>query len=673
MKKTTAMKRVFAVMCAAVLSSFVLAGSAFAATVHGADCHNAGSELESGMVDVLNVDGSAGEKIFLTVKHNGDVIAKNLPYTIGENASANDASTWNGQATLDISNLDLGALDGSYTIEAYSSRAGGDALYAGALYGVYADLPNGTSKLIGTRTVNDAEAASRAYQPPETLFVNGTSYRLAGEAQGTGALHFAYEQYDEATSVDGVVKYTDATGLVIASTKIPGLAYGEEREVGIPQVVTAEDGALYRPVFFSNSVTAVNPGATSFNIYCAQMSAADQTLSGFYLATIQMVDQDGNVIATDSVDVTGDFLYTCPTEIYKNEVVGSTGETAVVTYKIDGEPVLRLSAANDNVENHAKTITVSYTAQPLDAAEVAVTFNLLDGSKRINDKDRFLGSKQVIANEATPTAVPDDTIEANGTTYHVAGTAADYAYTLRSGATPVIDVYYLPEGYEAPGAYDVTVNYVNFLTGDVVESHSYASDTGENARILIDTPAELSANGVDYVRLAGQEEAIQHSYYSGIASYTVYYRDVNDTLSSGVVINTIRVVYVDGTAAGGDAGVAAGATATGAGGGVATLADGATALALNAGRTYNVFAGAEGNGTLTNEAGVNSNTERIEDSETPLASGIDTGATSSAASSFTSTLSAWALPAGIAAVLLIAAVIALITIRRRKNDDMYEM
>ena len=40
---------------------------------------------------------------------------------------------------------------------------------------------------------------------------------------------------------------------------------------------------------------------------------------------------------------------------------------------------------------------------------------------------------------------------------------------------------------------------MNFLTGTTVESHTYTTDPGENARILIESPETFSADGVDYV------------------------------------------------------------------------------------------------------------------------------------------------------------------------------
>jgi len=679
MSKMKAAKKALAMGCVALMASFAFTATAFAATVHGADYHSTGSALESGQINVLGVDGSAGETVFLTVKSGNTVLAKNRPYTIGKDSEAGESGEWAGVATLDVSALNPNALDGTYTIEAYADRADSDLLYSGAIYGVFADLPDGTSKLIGTRTVNASEAAERAFEPEETLFVDNKNYKLAADQKKTGAgvLNFTYDAYDQATSVDGVIKYTNAAGEVVASTKIPGLAYGEERSVEVPNVVVADNGDMYRTVFFNNEVVASNPGRTSYSIYCTQMSEASKTLAGYYVATIQMVDEAGNVIANDSVNVTGDFVYTAPEIIYKT--VTENGEQAVITYRIDGSPTINLSAANDGVVSRERTITVKYTADPRDASEVEVVFNLYDGSKSKAKKEkRSLGTKKVVCTDENSPVMPDEQLEVNGVKYNLVGSPSDYAYTLHNGELPSISVYYVPEGFVIREAYDVTVNYVNFLTGEVVESHSYTSDPYENARISISTPETFSNGGVDYVRLAGQEADIQHSYYSDIPSYTVYYRDKNDTLSSDVVINNIRVVYADGTTEGGEATDAAGnvietdagTTAGGADADAGAAAGGAQAMQLNDESTYNVFDGA-GNATMTNESGVDSNTERIEDSETPLASGFDRGGTSSAASSLMQS-SAWIIPLAIAVVVVIAAVVVLMTIRRRKNEETNE-
>ena len=75
-----------------------------------------------------------------------------------------------------------------------------------------------------------------------------------------------------------------------------------------------------------------------------------------------------------------------------------------------------------------------------------------------------------------------------------------------------------------------------------------------------------------YVRLAGQETAIRHAYFSPARTYTIYYRDVNDELSAQIticrtqIVDTERVVTVPGTTVMTAAPVAAAPAAEGAAG-----------------------------------------------------------------------------------------------------------
>lgn len=679
MKAKRAMTRMLAVLALASAAALALAGSALAVQVQGADYYGTGNELESGEVDVLNVGGGQGDTVFLSVERGGRLIAKNIPYALGEGITQGYGDNWTGVVTLDISGYDTSQLDGTYVIKAYSDRSDGELLYSGVIYGVYADLPDGTSRLIGTRTVSADEDASRTFVPSETLYAGGQTYKLAGAATGTGALHFPYEAYDEATTVDGVIKYVDMAGNVLTTTKIAGIPFEGEREVEIPSAIRADNGDMYRTVFFKSSVMATNPGQTSFTITCSKMSDADKTASNYYVATIKMVDENGAVIATDTVSVTGNFIYTAPTNIYKN-VVGANG-TSVKAYEIVGSPTVSLSASSDGVQGMSDVIEVPYKTVAADEKEVAVTFNLIDGSKRVGESGRTIGVETLTVTADEPTAMPQATVQSgDGEAYNIVGEPADYAYAFGSGAVPVVNVYYTPEGYQPPGAYDVTVNYVNFLTNEVVESATYSSDPNATGADVFQVPATFTKDGIEYVRLDGQGDTIEHSYYSGIASYTVYYRDVNDTLTAGTVINTIRVVYRDGgtatvgtgaaaPAAGTDAtaegGAAADAGAAGAGAG-AGVAD-AVALQLDDSRTYNVLDGDGNNSTLTNEEGIDSNTERIADDENPLASGLpgsdkDNGTLGGALSS------PWVI-VGIVAAVVIALAVALLAIKRRKAED----
>lgn len=647
---------------------FMMVGTAYAApTVTGADYHATGSAVEAGEIDVLNVAGATGETVFVSVSRNGSEIAKYIPYTLGEGNTKGSGDNWTGVVTLDISTFDTSALDGSYTVSAYATRAGGAPIYEGALYGVYAQLSDGTVKLIGTRTIGTSDAADRTFTPNDTIYSNGMTYKLVGAAQGEGSLVFPYEAYDEATTVDGVIRYVDSAGETVTTQKIPGLVYGESRDVSIPSVVEGDNGDLYRTVYFRDTLNAVNPGATSFVVTCAKMSDSEKAASNFYVATIQLVDENDRVIATDTVNVTGVYRYTAPSTIYKTETVDETyGEQAVITYNLVDEATVTLDPAKDGVTTHARTVKVRYQSVPPDPPTIDVTYNLIDGTKRANDPERIIGTVVKHLDSENPTAVPDLEVETESGRYLLAGDQGDYAYFLRSGKVPVVNVYYTPEGYTPPGPYEVTVSYVNFLTGDVVGSQSVTSSPDENAAVTIETPETFSADGVDYVRLDGQDEPITHSYYSGITSYTVYYRDKNDTLTSGTVINRIQVVYtdnvvtVDGSTT--DESTDDGTSST-------VSSEVSNALQLNGSRTYNVLDGEGNNATLTNEEGVDSNTERIEEEENPLAAGLDGTATDVAsARGFIQALPAWVIPACVIAAVALGAIVIAVVIRRRKRD-----
>ena len=291
-----AAKRTLAMVCAIIATTFALTGTAFAATVHGADFSESGSTLSSGSIDALNIDGKAGETVWLNVTYKGRPIGKNIPYVIGKDAAAGDETTWAGIATLKIDTLDLSKLDGSYVINASVKREGQqgqELLYSGKLYGVYADLSDGTQKLIGTRTIGAGEE-DRNFTAPTMVYDNGSTFKLVGSKNEKGVLHFQYEEYNEATTVDGVINYLDAEGNLVAKTDIPGISYGKEVTVDVPSVVVADNGDLYRTVFFKDTVTAKNPGGVSFSIRCTKITEADKALAGYYVATIKMVERLGH-------------------------------------------------------------------------------------------------------------------------------------------------------------------------------------------------------------------------------------------------------------------------------------------------------------------------------------------------------------------------------------------
>ena len=639
---------------------------------------------ETVQVDTLVLSGVPGDTVFLTVKDDGKVVAKNLPHVIGEGDNqTGDASDGESADVFELeipqANVEDRLSKGAYSVEAYESRTGGSPLYSGTVWGVYAQLKNGD---ITTRQLIGAVTGATAFNAPDKLYANGVSYKLVSAnpqtASGSGVLEFEYESYDESTTVDGVVKYVDAAGNALTSTAIPGIPYDEGGEgvtVKIPAAIIA-NGKVYRTIYHSDSVTAKNPGQSTFVVPCAPLSDAASDAAGHYLAVINFVADD-ETIATDTVNVTGTYYYNAPTTIYKTETVD--GDQRVKTYRIQGKSLQILEPSTDpaivDPTTHTRVVNVPYEADELEPAEVKVTFNLIDGQKRASSGDapRLLGTETVKVSAQNPTVQPKPQITVDGKTYNLAGSAESYTYTYGSGEVPVVNAYYVPDGYQPPEAYTVTVNYVNCVTGETVASGTFTSSPDELSDMRIETPERFVESGVTYVRLAGQEAPIAHSFWSHNDTYTVYYRDENDTLTTGTTITHVRVVYDDVVTTTTTTTTTTGRTtttgttgATGAAGATGGTT-GAGATATNPGQmrttgTYDVNDGT-GNRRITNERGADTNTERIADDQTPLAQ--DAGEAPAAAQD-------GGLLIGLIAALIVAAIGLLVWLllkRRREDED----
>ena len=161
------------------------------------------------------------------------------------------------------------------------------------------------------------------------------------------------------------------------------------------------------------------------------------------------------------------------------------------------------------------------------------------------------------------------------------------------------------------------------------------------------------------MRLKGQEAGIQHGYYTMFRTYTVWYRDINNSLLADVVVNPLTYTISEGGTtrtdlAGANAGTSGSGTAAG-------TAAGGTTVNLGAGGGQNVLTDANGQGAAALDGeGQDANSERIDDNETPLASGTE---------SERSLVSSPAAIAGIVAAALLAVLIAFLLVRRRRKQD----
>lgn len=629
------MKRLGAVLCLAMAAALTCAATAFAAEVTVSDAQTILTESDAAKgaeINVLYLAGEAGETVYLNVMDDGNTLARWKAHVLGENGQAGEDVVDSFGIVPDAPIDEAKLKDGSYVVEVWTQR-GGDKLYSGTVYGVWARLQGSGSSdgnsastlLIGTRTASDAGGYS--FVAPTVVYKGSQPYKLAGstpEMDG-GAAYYDYEPYDAASTVDGIVNFIDASGAVLKTETIPGIPADGTATYDVPATITA-NGKRYRTMSAFDTLTASNPDRVSFTVLCSYVGGAP------YVAHIQMVDEAGTVLALDTLNVDGIYSYTAPSAIYQTEDVD--GEERAVTYELQDGAVVQFDATADmpDVVDGARTVTFHYARQAPDAGEVQVTYYQLDGQENPDVADRLLATQSVTVTKDDPTAEPAESVKFNGITYKLAGNASDYRYTYGSGKIPVINVYYVPENYQNPVPYTVTVSYVDIATGRVVDSATHDS-TADPATISLDSPESFAKGGTNYVRLRGQDTAIEHNFYSNAKDYTVYYRDRDNDAYADTVITRTRVVYQGTTGTAGTTTTTTATTTTNAAAGTTGATDatgtpgenaaGARSDAsMNPTTPYSTIGG-DGNGTTVTPNGSDTNTERIGDDETALASGND--------------------------------------------------
>ena len=245
---------------------------------------------------------------------------------------------------------------------------------------------------------------------------------------------------------------------------------------------------------------------------------------------------------------------------------------------------------------------------------------------------------------------------------------APYSFFYGSNANTETNIYYVPKG-EKPVAnpYTITIQYRNAADRSLIESHTYTVSPNDLKDTVYTSPERFTSGATTYVRLKGQEAGIQHGYYTMFRTYTVWYRDINNSLLADVVVNPLTYATVDnGTTTRNGAGAATGAA--GAGAGATDAAGDGTTICLVAGTGQNVLAGADGQGgAALNGDGQDANSERIGDNETPLAA--DAGANGQAGDETASPW--WTNPAAIAGLVgacLVAALLLFLLMRCRKQQ-----
>lgn len=637
--------------CAASLGLGLLCvpTSALALSVTGNDCY---ALVQSGTsIDVLSVDGSVGDTVYCSVTKDGRLFADHLAYTL-----SNDGLASSDGGVTGIVSADFGAIDpsASYEISAYSDFDEHALLYRGRVEPVYAELDGVAGKrLIAWRTIGSEQ---RAFAAPKTISYGSDTYELDGGCAASSVYRYKV-QNDGHEAESGSITYVDDSGERLLVQGIGDVAWGEHRSVEVPQIIKADNGGYYRTVFFNKTLDAANPGQRDFTVRCKKVSDGLAGKQGFYTAKIRMVDEQGNVLACDSVSVAGDVIYANPPALYKD----ADRDGVIEAYELDGDATLSLAPGDEGVQDGQRSFDVRYRrVQGKTYWQIVKIDATQEGSGRV------LGMERVEVGPSNGASCPAsyyaDNMDVDGKTWSPVN-GSDFSYVWGQSG-PVTYVYYAPRGTKVDRSdRAVTVRYVDVATGEQIgeDNRTLSADMRED--VVIDTPASLTVGPKSYVRLDGQEGGVRTGYYTPGSTYTVYYRDVNDSASQRTVITNVLFDFVPGRTTYVDLGTERDGTREDTSDQRSASLRDAVTTGVPAGQQLSTVDNGFGEPTIVNGEGDDLNTVRIDDNETPLASG--------GAGTWAAETPLWekclAAIAGAAALALV--IVAVLRRRRRRAED----
>lgn len=606
----------------------------------------------------------------------------------------------------------------TYIVKVFDAKRGGDPLYAGTICPIYAKLVNDPAvpsedewKVLGIRTIdpeNDKFAetvgAGASYYKNLTgdtpIVFQSTATTEAGEpkaevqdAASGKRLVVTYNQV-EADAISGAVKYVDVDGNIIDTEIVENLGAGKEvaiKKSFFFKTTTDEAGQetthYYRVIQrLAGSTVMLTPEQATKQIRVMEVK---NTEAGAYQVTINYVDDNGNTLWTDSVDVKGKgYQYTLPNSFSMSAAANTDSGTVTDRDKTQwGVNYYTLASCSitDNPTNTNEAISAQ-SVQPVEeipvisleagkfpnGRTVTAVYASQETTKKINLTVMEINGEtgaliDKVQYEVTPTQSATYTPQAKNGLVPWSGNMDPITYKwedLQKGTDVLQYVYYVPEGYVPGDTYDITVQYMNIANSQILRSETITVDPETNDFVNILGEERFSLGDDTYVRLAGQETAIRHAYFSPARTYTIYYRDVNDELSSQItirrtqIIDTERVVTVPGTTVMTAAPVAAAVPA-------ATPADAAAPATVDAGVGTGDAAAVinDDDNPLATLGGQDTGTERaIVDDENPLYSGLAQDVATSG--------SGMALTVATGAVVLVAAGLGLYWwMRRRKKNE----
>lgn len=666
-KRITALLLVFSLAALLSLSAFAEDASttadpsvgAGASDATGSEAGSAGTTAQGGVTIAgevyygtdyvqFDINGGNATNLFYDVLYGGKTVYQHVHYT-PDGSGVNSVGIDLEDDYSDVT---------QYSIRVYTGRGANDSntVATATMAGIYARL-NGDPEqdvLIGS-VVNGTDAGKIV--PPPTYYNQGTDYNLSGDMKYDETARKYYAEYKPyvPTPLDGSITYVDNQGNILKTDTIvnitPDHTGDTPKEVVLVDRFLVQDGE--QDLYYYPTVQIVKAdyyGQIDFVVLCNAYASTEGETG---LVKIHYTS-GGEDILVDEVNLTTTtYLYTVPDSFVQIE----SGKATQYKLKDDGNQLNEYHQLVLVPGRAERDYCFEYEAT---AADEAVTWNLILMDGTTNTR---LGAE-------TMDVQPGETVEFDAAAHAPAGyvpSQETYTYTY-GGENLVQYVYYTPDGYVPTESYTVTLQFVNIADGAVLQSESVMVNPGADTEITC--PAEFTAGDNTYVRLGGQSDTYRHSYYSPKRTYTIYYRDVNDTLYANTIITNIETVTTERTETGvtyvEDVTTVTGGTVTGpayatgpaAGTGITGITDDTTGM--------NQAVNEEGQGLAQERE------EQIAEGETPLAQapGGETTPEESITDNDTakSGLSTALMTGGTVAALVVAIVlVVLIVVQRKRN------
>ncbi|MCH4014380.1 MAG: hypothetical protein LKE64_08660 [Solobacterium sp.] len=356
-------------------------------------------------------------------------------------------------------------------------------------------------------------------------------YDLQEAVPASGSKGTATFNYVEHT--DSVLTYklycVDENGAILETIPIT-LEPNTAKTIEVPEELTIGN-TVYTTDEKSVSVDYNNKSLSRSVVYKVKDTA------GAYPVTVNYVDEDDKLLATRTFTVNDkQVVFSAPT------VFAVTEGNKTVYYQIKDE---KDAVITHNPDDSTRTYTIQY----VNAANVGASYSWYIMQYDASDNKCLGVIKKEVKKGKTVTFDPSTDNTING--YTVNGNFEDKLSHTYGDANHVSYVYYDPEGYhnttDVPDK-TVTVNYVDIATKSILKTAQVNLNKTEDTLISFDDSFDL--NGIHYVRVDGQLASTEHNYYSPRTTYTVYYRDINNTDFEHVVIHTeevLETVVTEGT------------------------------------------------------------------------------------------------------------------------------